>query len=74
MNCPYCGYAFELHETLDGFDKPKDGDVSICINCGNMGMFKGNEIVKIDIDTLEKMPKETIDEVDKIKRAWRKTI
>lgn len=37
--CPKCGYLMEATTPLDGGALPKDGDVSICLNCGAILIF-----------------------------------
>lgn len=47
--CLHCGYSFDTHDMAErtgdkfhGFSdkkKPKVGDVSICLNCGNVMIF-----------------------------------
>lgn len=36
MNCPWCGYHLDA---ATGLNKPKPGDVSVCINCLNLLVF-----------------------------------
>lgn len=40
VKCPYCGKLNELASSqTDRGAKPDDGDVSICIDCGNVALF-----------------------------------
>ena len=38
--CPACGYVlYAATEAHRGDDKPSPGNVSICLNCGDVGFF-----------------------------------
>lgn len=67
MNCLYCGYKIEGNETLDGDNSPGEGDISFCLNCGELSTFIGSELKKISIGDLEG---EERTEVLKIRTAW----
>jgi len=71
MKCQYCGYIFTKHETLQGDKNHRDGDISFCINCGEVSQFKGNKISKInELDLDEKTRKE----VFRIQHAWLRSV
>ena len=40
--CPACGYMFDRATSLEGGRKPEEGDLSICLSCGDLGMFKAD--------------------------------
>ena len=67
--CPFCDYLATNHETLDN-DRvtPKEGDVSFCINCGQINIFgEFGGLMKCDIKDLSD---EVREEIQKIKKAW----
>ncbi len=69
--CPYCSYIATEHETLDDKNKkPKDGDPSFCINCGEVGMFKSVGIIKVSLSSFDV---ETQEEIKRITDAWLRT-
>ena len=37
--CPYCGHKFNRQAGVETNDKPKAGDVSLCIKCGGVLIF-----------------------------------
>ena len=40
--CPWCGYRADAASTLDGEKvKPKPGDFTICLECGEWSVFTG---------------------------------
>lgn len=56
--CPYCNYKATNHETLDKQKNPKEGEISFCINCGEISKFKkDNSLIKIDITSLDERTK-----------------
>lgn len=68
--CPKCGYIFDQAMDLDDSgSKPKEGDISFCINCGAVGMFDGVGVVSVDESLLDNV---TRNEISKIRRAWKK--
>ncbi len=69
-NCPYCSYIATEHETLDGELNKKDGDISFCINCGEVGMFRSVGIVKT---RLSYFGVKTQEEIKRIREAWLQT-
>lgn len=71
--CPYCDYEATEHETLEGETNKRDGDISICINCGEVSLFQHTYfggLKKVDINSLEE---DTKQEVLKIQEAWLQT-
>lgn len=47
LTCPHCGTAHELHSAVTRPGKapasPNDGDISICISCGELAIFDMHE-------------------------------
>lgn len=68
--CPYCKYKATNHETIAGEKDHQDGDISFCINCGEVGTFKEREIVKVDVLTLDP---DTRKQIYKMEHAWLQT-
>lgn len=69
--CPECGHALTIATHIkDDSIKPKDGDISFCINCGSANMFTGVGIVKINESEL---PEYSRKEISRIRAAWRRT-
>jgi len=67
MNCGNCGYAFEGHTCVtDEKAELGDGDISICLNCGEVHQYKNGGLELIDIRVL---PKKTQEEILKINIA-----
>ncbi len=64
MNCPNCGYKFDGHMCIaDEKAEFRDGDISICLNCGEVHQYKNGVLELIDIRDL---PKEIQEEILKI--------
>ncbi len=68
--CPYCNYLATEHETLDNQKNPKDGEISFCINCGEVSEYSGTSLIKVDVNSLDESTKE---EIKKIDIAWLKS-
>ena len=71
--CPYCNYIAEQHETLNNSNPnavPKVGEISFCINCGEVSKFSKNGLIKVDIESLDEDMKMQLKEID---TAWVKT-
>jgi transcription elongation factor Elf1 len=68
--CPRCGYTFQASTNLeDGKAKPRIGDVSFCINCGQVSKFWENDtMLPVKLDDLDKG---TLMEILKIRKAWK---
>ena len=70
-NCPECGYESELSTNIeDDSIRPKNGDISFCINCGSANMFSDKGIVKVNESELSEDAKM---EISRIRAAWRRT-
>jgi len=55
MKCLNCGYKFDAHTCLtDEKAEFGDGDVSICLNCGEIHQLRNGVLELIDIRGLPK--------------------
>ncbi len=68
--CPYCDYVGTEHENIDGKKNPIEGDISFCINCGEISQFKNNKLIKTDLNSLDESTKR---EINDIRVAWLRT-
>lgn len=55
--CPHCGCKFEGATSLDNIPKINDGDISVCIKCTGVGIFRKGKVLlahdsDLDHDTL----------------------
>lgn len=72
MKCGNCGYEFAGHTCVtDEKAEFGDGDVSICLNCGEVHQYKNGVLEVIDIRDL---PKETQEEILIVNVARQKVI
>ncbi|KKN56522.1 hypothetical protein LCGC14_0571000 [marine sediment metagenome] len=69
-NCPYCNYLATEHETLDNQKNPKEGDISFCIECGEVSQYSKNCLIKVEVDSLDESTKK---EIADIQTAWLRT-
>ncbi|KKL90972.1 hypothetical protein LCGC14_1899380 [marine sediment metagenome] len=67
--CPYCKYKATDHETLDGGELPEDGDISFCIECGEVCEYQNRSLIKLDEEQLEGESKKQFND---IREAWLK--
>ena len=44
VTCPKCGYHFDIATPVGHNAPPKDGDVSVCINCAEVMTFEGGKL------------------------------
>ena len=63
MKCPYCSYKATNHETLSGDTDPHEGDLSFCMNCGEVNQFKDGDFAKADTDSLDKDAKRELNDI-----------
>lgn len=55
MKCPNCGYKFDSHTCFtDEKAEFRDGDISICFNCGEVHQLRNGVLELIDIRDLPK--------------------
>lgn len=62
--CPYCLYETDAASSITGDNKPVPGSVSICIDCGEAGIF--DETLNLRImteDDIEEIAEETMSKV-----------
>lgn len=75
--CPNCGYIATNHEMVEKNKlKPREGDISFCINCGAVNKFVKSRLsgdFRLITILEEKLPMETRKEIIKIRRAWRQS-
>lgn len=43
LACPHCGKVNDRHTDMRGSAIPKDGDIAICIDCGELAVFNVTE-------------------------------
>ena len=68
MKCPKCGYMGDQHTSLEEEKQsPKDGDISFCIECGEVSMIMKNKLVLVDERGLHP---ENILELARLRNAW----
>ena len=68
--CPYCDYEATEHETLDKQINPKEGEISFCLNCGEVSEYTEDGLKEADIFSFNK---ETQQEIKDIETAWLRT-
>lgn len=62
MKCGNCGKTLDGHLCpADGETTPQEGDISICLYCGEITQFKDGKLEVTDINDL---PKETQAEIE----------
>lgn len=67
MKCLNCGYEFDDHICFtDEKAEMQDGDISICLNCGEVHQLRNGVLELIDIKVL---PKESQDEILRVNVA-----
>ena len=65
--CPTCGKKMDRASSAFGDHAPKVGDLTVCINCGNVSQF--DEKFQLMIVDVSKLPLETRAEIAAVKRA-----
>ncbi len=68
--CPYCNYLATEHETLDNQKNPKEGDISFCIECGEVSKYFEGCLIPVDVYDLDKATRK---EIRGIQTAWLRT-
>lgn len=79
FKCSNCGYEFDTHTCVTGekaefsqstIFRPhiRDGDISICLNCGEICQYKNGVLELIDIRSLPKGVQEEILKVNVVRR------
>jgi len=58
-SCPECGKMTNTAMSVDGDDKPSDGDISLCFYCGAINQFDSKlNIVNMPDEVLESIKKD----------------
>jgi rubredoxin len=67
--CLNCEYEFEENTNLeDDKLKPKTGDISFCIKCGQVSRFGEDGMIPVKLDDLDR---ENLIEILKIRKLWK---
>jgi hypothetical protein len=73
--CPTCDHLLNLASNLEGENKPKDGDFSLCIGCGEILRFgHGLTIYKPGSKELQEQDAELLHQLLKAKLVVRMMI
>jgi hypothetical protein len=48
--CPKCGYSFNHTSNLTGKGRPKPGDITLCMRCGQILLFRPDLTVELAAD------------------------
>lgn len=68
MNCPKCGYHIDGSINInDESLRPKNGDISICLECGAVNQFMDGELVDVDYDSLPDDVKQEILKINHVR-------
>lgn len=72
-SCPFCNHRFDAHTPVkEGRAVPVQGDVTVCIECGNVLLFDGKGLRPMSIDEIERLPNETMSELVLVQEAvWK---
>lgn len=57
--CSNCGYIRDHHTSTTGVVEPKDGDISMCLKCGYLGVFNNNRIIPLSAKTYAELDEDT---------------
>lgn len=72
MKCGNCGKKLDAHTyPTDEKVEPQNGDISICMYCGEVNQFQDGKLVLIDTRDL---PEDVCNEIQKIESARQKVI
>lgn len=72
LDCPKCGAFLDGASTPKGEVEPQDGDLSICVYCATILLFKVRdelEIHQMGYDQFKELPEEDQAELTKIRAA-----
>jgi hypothetical protein len=76
--CPTCGHKLDAATGLDHDHKPSPGDLSVCIQCGEILEFDEEiKLILISEGTIEKLDLETMEDLVRTRdaiKALRRTI
>jgi len=69
-SCPLCGYVFDAASDCYGKDRPKPGDLSLCLSCGAVLVFDDGMIpILPQAGDLEKLDSLTHRQILRAQRA-----
>lgn len=69
LRCPYCGWEYDAAKSVTEEEVlPSEGDYSLCIRCGEIGIFEEGIIRKPSRREAKEMFKDK--EIAIAKRAW----
>jgi len=72
MVCPNCGAQHDVAGTINSDDRPSDGDVSLCVQCGEPAIFDFSLPGNMRKPTIEELEHIAADpDIERMKRAWR---
>lgn len=67
MVCKSCGSDNTCHSQVESEEvDPSEGDISICMNCTALCVFKGSEMTPLSVDQRVQMMMEYPNEWDKV--------
>jgi hypothetical protein len=76
MTCPFCGAGHEVAGIAEADGQhPKDGDASMCIKCGEVGIFAFDQEGNLRQPTIQELNDIADDPgIAKMKKAWKATM
>ncbi len=67
--CRRCGYKYDCHSEANGQNaSPKEGDISICLQCGYLGEFRSGRVVTLPNSRYLALPEELKSYIAKIEK------
>jgi hypothetical protein len=71
--CPTCGYKMDAASLYTGSVKPRPGDFSCCLKCGELMIYTVEMILRVpELVDLMGLDQATMDEITKVQTAIRK--
>jgi hypothetical protein len=59
MNCRACHHALGEHAIADGTTRdPQDGDLSVCLYCGALSIFRGGSVMTPTYQEMDELTRE----------------
>lgn len=75
VSCVECGHPFDLATDIATDATPAPGDVSLCIECGNVAMFADDLTLRpISEDEIERMPLDHLSSLQRARKAIMRAI
>ncbi len=76
LRCLRCGYEFEAYDyPFRPEAKPKAGDLSACLNCGNVAVFtEAMELRALTPEEAMRLPPETREEMTRLEAVRLRTV